>query len=66
MDKSLQKINVLKRCLGRKYVILNQKENPFLAEIIKIVDGENVIVKDNNGETFESSIFDIRNPNQEL
>jgi small nuclear ribonucleoprotein (snRNP)-like protein len=67
-QKNIQKLNVLKRIVGKRVaVILNHNTfDCFYGEVSSVVDEYNVVVKNDRNEDSKVSIFDIRNPNQEL
>lgn len=66
MQKLSNKISILKKCIGKKYMVINIKDHAFLCEAFKVIDENNLAMKDMYGQTFDVSIFDIRNPNQEF
>ena len=65
---SIQKANILKKITGKRFAVITNHLNldHFFGEVSSIIDEENVIVKTDKGEEFNISIFDLRNPNQEL
>jgi ATP-dependent 26S proteasome regulatory subunit len=67
-QKNTQKLNVLKRMLGKRVaVIINYNTlDHFYGEVLEIIDETNVVVKNDKNEDSKVSIFDIRNPAQEL
>lgn len=65
MNKDTVKTNILKRCIGKRYMVLSDA-GYFLAEAIKVIDDSNLLLKNREGALVQASIFDIRNPNQEF
>lgn len=64
---NIQKLNVLKRIVGRKMVIINDhiKNTYFYSYIDSVVDDMHVNIKDSDGTLKKISIFDIRSPSVE-
>jgi ferredoxin-fold anticodon binding domain-containing protein len=67
-QKNTQKLNVLKRMLGKRVAVITNYStlDHFYGEVIEIFDETNVVVKNDKNEASKASIFDIRNPSQEL
>lgn len=67
-QKNIQKLNVLKRMLGKRVAVITNYTtlDYFYGEVAEIIDETNVIVKNDRNENSKVSIFDIRNPTQEL
>ena len=67
-QKNMQKLNILKRMIGKRVaVIVNYNTlDYFYGEVTSVIDESNVAVKNDRNEDSKVSIFDIRNPNQEL
>jgi small nuclear ribonucleoprotein (snRNP)-like protein len=67
-QKNTQKLNILKRMVGKRVaVIVNYNTlDYFYGEVSSVIDECNVVVKNDRNEDSKVSIFDIRNPNQEL
>lgn len=67
-QKNTQKLNVLKRMLGRKVAVITNYNSLdcFYGEVTEVLDETNVVVRNDKNETSKISIFDIRNPAQEL
>lgn len=65
MDKSNIKLNILKRCIGKKYLVKKERETPWFGEAVAVVDDSTLKIKSKDFEA-AISIFDIRNPYQEI
>jgi len=67
-QKNTQKLNVLKRMLGKRVAVITNYNtlDHFYGEISEVIDETNVVVKSDRNEDSKVSIFDIRNPAQEL
>jgi len=67
-QKNTQKLNVLKRMLGKRVAIITNYTtlDYFYGEVSEVIDESNVVVKNDKNEDSKVSIFDIRNPAQEL
>lgn len=67
-QKNSQKLNILKRILGKRVAVITNYTtlDYFYGEVAKIIDETNVIAKNDRNENSKTSIFDIRNPAQEL
>jgi len=67
-QKNTQKLNVLKRMLGKRVAVITNYTTleHFYGEVAEVIDESNVIVKNDKNEDSKVSIFDIRNPSQEL
>jgi hypothetical protein len=65
--KNPAKLNVLKRIIGRKMVVIKNyiKNEYYYGQVESIVNDSNVIVKRLSGESEEVSIFDLRSPSPE-
>lgn len=61
------KVNILKRMLGRKMVVIKDyiKNEYYYGHVDSVIDGSNVNIKNINGEIEKVSIFDLRSPSQE-
>ena len=67
-QKNTQKLNILKKMVGKRVAVItnyNTLEH-FYGEVSEVIDEMNVIVKNDKNEDSKVSIFDIRNPAQEL
>jgi small nuclear ribonucleoprotein (snRNP)-like protein len=67
-QKNTQKLNVLKRMLGKRVAVITNYNtlDHFYGEVIEVFDETNVVIKNDKNEDSKVSIFDIRNPSQEL
>lgn len=67
-QKNSQKLNILKKMLGKRVAVITNYNNleHFYGEVSNIIDEMNLAVKKDNGEEVKTSIFDVRNPTQEL
>lgn len=67
-QKNTQKLNILKRIIGKRVAVITNYSNldHFYGEVLEVVDETNVVVKSDRNEDSKVSIFDIRNPAQEL
>jgi len=67
-QKNTQKLNVLKRMLGKRVAVITNYNtlDHFYGEVLEVIDETNVVVKNDKNEDSKVSIFDIRNPAQEL
>ena len=67
-QKNTQKLNVLKRMLGKRVAVITNYATleHFYGEVAEVIDESNIIVKNDKNEDSKVSIFDIRNPSQEL
>jgi hypothetical protein len=67
-QKNTQKLNVLKRMLGKRVAVITNYINldHFYGEVTEVIDETNVVIKNDKNEDSKASIFDIRNPSQEL
>ena len=67
-QKNTQKLNVLKRMLGKRVAVITNYTtlDHFYGEVSEVLDESNVVVKNDKNEDSKVSIFDIRNPAQEL
>jgi ferredoxin-fold anticodon binding domain-containing protein len=67
-QKNTQKLNVLKRMLGKRVAVITNYNtlDHFYGEVSEVIDETNVVVKSDRNEDSKVSIFDIRNPAQEL
>lgn len=54
--------------LGKRVAVITNYDNleHYYGEVIEAVDENTLLVKNDQGEEKEVSIFDIRNPTQEL
>lgn len=61
------KVNILKRMLGRKMVVIKDyvKNEYYYGHVDSVIDESNVNVKNIDGEVEKVSIFDLRSPSQE-
>lgn len=61
------KVNILKRMLGRKMVVIKDyiKNEYYYGNVESVIDESNVNVKNSDGEIEKVSIFDLRSPSQE-
>ena len=67
-QKNTQKLNIVKKMVGKRVAVItnyNTLEH-FYGEVSEVIDEMNVIVKNDKNEDSKVSIFDIRNPAQEL
>lgn len=67
-QKSKLKMTVLKRMIGKRVAVIvnhNTSEH-YYGEVIQAADENTLLVKNDQGEEKQVSIFDVRNPNQEL
>jgi small nuclear ribonucleoprotein (snRNP)-like protein len=67
-QKSKLRMTVLKRMIGKRVAVIvnhNTSEH-YYGEVTQSVDENALLVKNDQGEEKRVSIFDIRNPNQEL
>jgi len=67
MLKNNLKLNVLKKIVGRKMVIIKDhiKKSYYYGMIESVVDEYNVNVRSSLGEIEKISIFDLRSPSNE-
>jgi len=67
-QKNTQKLNVVKRMLGKRVAVITNYNtlDHFYGEVLEVIDETNVVVKSDRNEDSKVSIFDIRNPAQEL
>jgi small nuclear ribonucleoprotein (snRNP)-like protein len=67
-QKNTQKLNVLKRMLGKRVAVITNYNtlDHFYGEVAEVIDETNVVIKNDRNEDSKISIFDIRNPAQEL
>jgi hypothetical protein len=67
-QKNTQKLNVLKRMLGKRVAVITNYNtlDHFYGEVAEVIDETNVVIKNDRNEDSKVSIFDIRNPAQEL
>lgn len=67
-QKNTQKLNVLKRMLGKRVAVITSytTSDHFYGEVAEVIDETNVVIKNDRNEDSKVSIFDIRNPAQEL
>lgn len=67
-QKNTQKLNVLKKMLGKRVAVITNYDtlDHFYGEVLEVVNDSNVIIKNDKNEDIQVSIFDIRNPTQEL
>jgi len=67
-QKNTQKLNVLKRMLGKRVAVITSYTtlDHFYGEVTEVIDETNVVIKNDRNEDSKVSIFDIRNPAQEL
>lgn len=67
-QKNTQKLNVLKRMLGKRVAVITNYNtlDHFYGEVSEVIDETNVVIKNDRNEDSKVSIFDIRNPAQEL
>jgi len=67
-QKNSQKLNILKRMLGKRVAVITNYNtlDHFYGEVSEVIDETNVVVKSDRNEDSKVSIFDIRNPAQEL
>ena len=61
------KLNILKRIIGKKMVIIKDhiKKSYYYGIIESVIDETNVNVKSPSGEIEKISIFDLRSPSNE-
>jgi hypothetical protein len=66
-EKNNQKLNVLKRILGKKMVVIKDfyKNLYYYGTIQSIIDSSNVKVKNPQGDIEDVSIFNLRSPSNE-
>ena len=64
----MNKLNVLKRMFGRKVVVIENdiKMIYWFGIVSDIVNESTLKVKNQDGDSFDVSIFDIRNPTKEF
>lgn len=60
------KINVLRKCIGKKYLVIENDSPNWIGEVTKVINHENLLLRSKDGEIFEASIFDLRNPYHEI
>lgn len=62
-----QKLNVLKKCIGRRYVILKDqiKNNFYFGQAKDIVDENHLLILKNDNTLEKVNIFDIRAPSKD-
>lgn len=67
MVKNNSKLNVLKKVIGKKMVIIKDhaKKNYYYGVIESVIDEANVSVRSPIGEIEKISIFDLRSPSHE-
>ena len=67
-EKNNQKVNILKRMIGKMVAVIENYNtlDHYYGEVSEVIDEKNVIVKNDKNEDIKVSIFDIRNPAQEL
>ena len=67
-QKNTQKLNILKRMLGKRVAVITNYNtlDHFYGEVAEVIDETNVVIKNDRNEDSKVSIFDIRNPAQEL
>lgn len=67
-QKNTQKLNALKRMLGKRVAVITNYNtlDHFYGEVSEVIDETNVVIKNDRNEDSKVSIFDIRNPAQEL
>ena len=67
-QKNTQKLGVLKRMIGKRVAVITNYDtlDHFYGEVSEVINESNVIVKNDKNEDNKVSIFDIRNPSQEL
>lgn len=67
-QKNTQKLNILKRMLGKRVAVITNYNtlDHFYGEVAEVIDESNLIIKSDKNEDIKVSIFDVRNPNQEL
>jgi len=67
-QKNTQKLNVLKKMLGKRVAVITNYTtlDHYYGEVAEVIDETNVVVKNDRNEDSKVSIFDIRNPAQEL
>jgi hypothetical protein len=61
------KLNILKRILGRKMVVITDhiKNEYYYGSVESVIDEGNVNIKSLSGENKKVSIFDLRSPSVE-
>lgn len=61
------KMNILKKCLGRRYVIItDHKKNSFyFGEAKEVIDENTLLIEKAKNQTEKVSIFDIRSPSKD-
>ena len=66
-SKNNVKLNILKRIIGRKMVVIKDysKNEYYYGQVESVVDESNVLVKRLSGENEKISIFDLRSPSVE-
>jgi RNase P/RNase MRP subunit p29 len=67
-QKSKLRMSVLKRMIGKRVAVIVNYNNSehYYGEVIQAVDENTLSVKNDQGEEKQVSIFDVRNPTQEL
>jgi ferredoxin-fold anticodon binding domain-containing protein len=67
-QKNTQKLNILKRMIGKRVAVIRNYSTLeyFYGEVSEVIDETNVVIKNDKNESSKVSIFDIRNPTQEL
>lgn len=66
--KNKSKLSVLKKIIGKRVAVITDydKMEHYYGDASDVINESTVLVKNDQGEEFQVSIFDIRNPSQEL
>ena len=67
-QKGSIKLNILKKILGKRVAVITNYSSleHYYGEVTQVIDESMVLVKNDINEEYKVSIFDIRNPAQEL
>ena len=67
-QKGSIKLNILKKILGKRVAVITNYSplEHYYGEVTQVIDESMVLVKNDINEEYKVSIFDIRNPAQEL
>lgn len=68
MKENKNKLLILKKTLGKRFAVITDyaKLEHYYGHVESIVDENTVIIKDDENQQQKASIFDLRNPAQEL
>lgn len=61
-------MTAMKRMIGKRVAVITNYDGleHYYGEVVEAVDENTLLVKNDQGEEKEVSIFDVRNPTQEL